>query len=337
MKSFFLGVILFALALLGGIFYVESWLKAPVQSARLPLEFRIERGQTLQNTLESLKESGVAVQTLPMMILARVKMLDQKIKAGDYVLKENLPPEALLTLMTQGGHAPQFNVFFAEGSTLKMWREKIAATPAIENDLTPHAEEALAAQLNLPSKNLEGWLFPDTYFVDAKSKASVLFRRAARAMQKILEDEWLLRAPDLPYQTPYEALIMASIIEKETGRDADRAMVAAVFVNRLKIGMKLQTDPTVIYGMGEKFDGNLRKRDLEADTPFNTYTRAGLPPTPIAMPGKKSIHAALHPADSNALYFVAKGDGTSHFSPTLREHNRAVDFYQRKRGSPPPA
>lgn len=335
MKSFFAGVILFALLLLGAIFYVELWLQRPIVSQNLPLEFRIEKGQSLNKTLESLKNQGLAVDILPMMALARIKRLDQKIKAGDYVLEENLTPLALLALLTQGAPTKQFNIFFAEGTTLQNWREKIAQTPMIEDDLSPQTEAALAAQLNLPNQNLEGWLFPDTYFIDAQSKASLLFSRAARAMQKVLEDEWLLRAPDLPYQNPYEALIMASIIEKETGKDEDRALVAAVFVNRLKRQMKLQTDPTVIYGMGAKFDGNLRRRDLETDTAYNTYTREGLPPTPIAMPGKKSIRAALNPAPSDALYFVAKGDGTSHFSTNLREHNQAVDFYQRKRGKPP--
>lgn len=335
MKSFFAGVIFFALLLLGCIFYVELWLQRPIASQNLPLEFRIEKGQSLNKTLESLQNQGLSVEIVPMMILARIKHLDQKIKAGDYVLEENLTPLALLALLTQGAPTKQFNILFAEGTTLQNWREKIAQNPMIENDLSPQTEAALATELHLPNANLEGWLFPDTYFIDAQSKASALFSRAARAMQKVLEDEWLLRAPELPYQNPYEALIMASIIEKETGRDEDRAMVAAVFVNRLKRQMKLQTDPTVIYGLGQQFDGNLRRRDLETDTAYNTYTRLGLPPSPIAMPGKKSIRAALNPAPTDALYFVAKGDGSSHFSNNLKEHNQAVNFYQRKRGTPP--
>ncbi len=334
MKSFFAWVIIIALFLLSCIFYAQHWLNTPL-TMPTPTAIRVEKGENLSQIVKNLNAKGVRAPLLPMLILARIKMLDQKIKAGDYVLKEALTPLALLTTLTQGAPLKQMSIFFAEGLTFNQWKNKIKGNSFIINDLNKETEEAIAKQLNLPTLNLEGWLFPETYFVDAESKASVLLRRAARAMQKVLEDEWLLRANDLPYQNPYEALIMASIIEKETAKEDERALVAAVFVNRLKRKMKLQTDPTVIYGLGEKFNGNLRKVDLENDTPFNTYTRFGLPPSPIAMPGKKSIHAALNPAQSEVLYFVAKGDGSSHFSTTLQEHNRAVDFYQRKRGSPP--
>lgn len=175
----------------------------------------------------------------------------------------------------------------------------------------------------------EGLFAPETYVYDPGTSDLEIYRQSYRTQLKLLQDAWNGRAPDLPYNSPYEALIMASIVEKETGQPAERAMIAGVFVNRLKLGMLLQTDPAVIYGMGAAFDGNLRKRDLQADGPYNTYTRSGLPPTPIALPGRASIEAALRPANTQALYFVSRGDGTSHFSATLNEHNRAVDKYQR--------
>jgi UPF0755 protein len=175
----------------------------------------------------------------------------------------------------------------------------------------------------------EGIFAPETYLFDPGTSDLEILRQAYKAQAKTLQQAWAERAPDLPYKTPYEALIMASIVEKETGVAAERPLIAGVFVNRLRAGMLLQTDPTVIYGLGERFDGNLRKRDLLADGPYNSYTRAGLPPTPIALPGKASIQAALKPATTDALYFVARGDGTSHFSSNLAEHNRAVDKYQR--------
>jgi UPF0755 protein len=185
------------------------------------------------------------------------------------------------------------------------------------------------AQLGAAGRNPEGLFFPDTYLFGKGASDLDILRRAYKAMDRQLQAVWQQRAPDLPYRSPYEALIMASVIEKETGQAGDRALIGGVFVNRLRIGMMLQTDPSVIYGLGKKFDGNLRKKDLLADTPHNTYTRTGLPPTPIAMPGQASLQAALNPAKTPALYFVARGDGSSEFSRTLAEHERAVAKYQR--------
>ena len=190
-------------------------------------------------------------------------------------------------------------------------------------------EAEIIDRLGLQAARLDGWLFSDTYLFDKQSSDLELLARALRSMQGKVASEWTGRAEGLPYKTPHDALVMASIVEKETGREADRTLVAAVFVNRLRKGMLLQTDPTVIYGLGDAFDGNLRKRDLQTDTPYNTYKRPGLPPTPIAMPGLASLRAALHPAASEALYFVARGDGSSEFSRTLDEHNRAVNKFQR--------
>ena len=192
-------------------------------------------------------------------------------------------------------------------------------------------ESALITMLSSEYQSLEGMFFPSTYFYSTQSSDLDILKRAYDTMQSVLDAHWQRRQPDLPYENPYEALIMASIIEKETGQAAERKQIAGVFVRRLQKGMKLQTDPTVIYGLGEAFDGNLRRKDLRTDTPYNTYTRSGLPPTPIAMPGEASIEAALHPADGKALYFVAKGNGWHAFSATLREHNAAVRKYQLKK------
>ena len=220
-------------------------------------------------------------------------------------------------------------VRFIDGWTFKQMRAALDAHEAIKHDTQGMSNEALARKLGIPDALPEGWFFPETYHFSRGATDLSILRRAHKLMQTHLNAQWAKRAGDLPLATPYEALILASIVEKETGKAADRAVVASVFVNRLRINMRLQTDPTVIYGMGEAFDGNLRRRDLQADTPWNTYTRGGLPPTPIAMPGLASLQAALNPAASKMLYFVARGDGSSQFSRTLDEHNNAVNRYQR--------
>jgi len=213
--------------------------------------------------------------------------------------------------------------------TLRQMRERLDAHPGIRHDSKGLPEQEILRLIGASERMAEGLFFPDTYLFAKQSRDIDVLARAYRAMQKHLAREWENRAPGLPFANPYQALILASIVEKETGRDQDRAMIAAVFINRLRQGMLLQTDPSVIYGLGAKFDGNLRKRDLLADGPYNTYTRTGLPPTPIAMPGLASLQATLHPAQSEALYFVARGDGSSQFSRTLDEHNQAVSRYQK--------
>jgi UPF0755 protein len=227
------------------------------------------------------------------------------------------------------GKVTQGELILIEGWSFRQWRVKLDGHPDLRHELRGLSEAQIAERMGLATTSLEGRLYPDTYHFDKQSTDIELLARASRAMQRKLDLEWAQRAAGLPYRTPDEALIMASIVEKETGREADRNLVAAVFVNRLRKGMLLQTDPTVIYGLGEAFDGNLRRRDLHTDTPYNTYTRHGLPPTPIAMPGQASLRAALHPAQSDVLYFVARGDGSSQFSQTLEEHNNAVNRYQR--------
>jgi UPF0755 protein len=222
-------------------------------------------------------------------------------------------------------------ILFVEGTTLRQWLAQIAAQPKLRSTLPARDEAAVRAALGMEEKHAEGWFFPDTYRFAPGTTDVELLRRAHAAMKKRLAEYWAGREEGLPLKTPYEGLILASIVEKETGVAAERPLIAAVFVNRLRKGMRLQTDPTVIYGIGEKFDGNIRRRDLTTDTPWNTYTRDGLPPTPIAMPGAGSLAAVARPASSEFLYFVGKGDGTHYFSKSLEEHNRAVAKYQLKR------
>ncbi len=240
-----------------------------------------------------------------------------------------MTPLDLLQRMTRGD-VTLVAITFVEGWTFQQMRKALRDNPKIRGELAALTEQEVLQKLAINAPSAEGWFFPDTYhFSDGSTDISIL-RRAHHLMLKHLEQEWARRAPNLPLQSPIEALILASIVEKETGRADERGMVAAVFINRLRIGMRLQTDPTVIYGMGANFDGNIRKRDLQADTPYNTYTRTGLPPTPIAMPGLDALRATLNPTPSDALYFVARGDGTSKFSRTLAEHERAVTQYQRR-------
>ena len=262
-------------------------------------------------------------------MLARVLNRAPSIQAGTYRLDRPLTPLEILDKLARGD-VMMIEVRFIEGTTLRQWLAQLAKEPRVKQTLAGKAEPEVRAAVGAAGP-LEGWLFPDTYrFAPGTSDAEIL-KRAHGAMKKRLDEAWQAKAPDLPLKTPYEALILASIVEKETGVAAERPLVASVFANRLRKGMRLQTDPTVIYGMGESFDGNIRKKDLTADTPWNTYTRDGLPPTPIAMPGLGSLQAAVRPAESDMLYFVGKGDGTHQFSRTLEEHNRGVTRYQLKR------
>jgi len=304
------------------------WAGQPLELRNSPLDFRVVGGSSLRSAIVQMREAGIAVQPSLLLLLARLQRAETGIKAGSYSVSHGVTAQQLLDKLTRG-KVTQGEVTLVEGWTLRQWRARLDAHPDLLGDSRGLSEAEVSRRLGIEHPRLEGWLFPDTYLFDKQSSDLDLLARAVRAMERRLAEEWAGRATGLPYRSPYEALIMASIIEKETGREADRDLVAAVFVNRLRLGMPLQTDPTVIYGLGDSFDGNLRKRDLLADTPYNTYTRRGLPPTPIAMPGLASLRAALHPAVSNALYFVARGDGSSQFSTTLEEHNRAVNQYQR--------
>jgi UPF0755 protein len=252
----------------------------------------------------------------------------RKIRAGSYEIGRGITPITLLNRMVRGDESLS-TVKLLEGWTFRQWRAELAKAEALKPTTTALSDADIMTALGAPGAAPEGRFFPDTYAYSKGSDDLAVLKRAFRAMQKRLDDAWAQRAADTPLKNPGDALVLASIVEKETGSAADRGRVAAVFSNRLRIGMPLQTDPSVIYGLGEAFDGNLRKRDLLADTPFNTYTRGGLPPTPIAMPGKAALLAAVRPDPSPALYFVARGDGRSEFSQTLAEHNRAVNKFQR--------
>jgi len=318
-------VFLVAALLGGGTWY---WANQPLELRTSPLDFRVTAGSSLRSAIAQMREAGIDVEPRLLALLARFSRAETGIRAGSYSVTVGVTPLQLLGKLTRG-EVTQGELILVDGWTFRQWRTRLDRHPDLRHESTGLSDAEIIAQLGLTGSVLDGQLFPDTYLFDKQSSDFELIARAARAMQRRLDSEWAQRAAGLPYRTPAEALVMASIVEKETGRESDRTQVAAVFVNRLRKGMLLQTDPTVIYGLGEDFDGNLRKGDLLGDTPYNTYRRAGLPPTPIAMPGLASLHAALHPADSDVLYFVARGDGSSEFSRTLDEHNRAVNKYQR--------
>lgn len=305
--------------------------------APLPVEvppskaFELKAGSSLRSIARQLVDAGILSEPWRFEMLARLRGEAGSIKAGSYEIATAITPMDLLDKLTRGD-VVQEEITFVEGWTLRQVRQALGEHPHLRHDTSILSDAELLERIGVTGyASGEGLFFPDTYRFNRGASDLDVLRQSREAMQKQLEKHWNSRAPDLPLKSPYEALILASIVEKETGVAADRPLVAAVFVNRLRRGMKLQTDPTVIYGLGAAFDGNLRKADLLRDTPFNTYTREGLPPTPIAMPGLASLSATLNPPRSDALYFVARGDGTSHFSASLEEHNRAVDRYQRGR------
>jgi UPF0755 protein len=309
--------------------YATWYVASPVSISRLPAEVEIPRGAGLRTAIEQLEQGGVAVRGMEFEVLARLLGRERAIKAGNYQFSQPLTPVDLLNKLTRGD-VTQAEVRLIEGWTFAQFRALLDASPDLRHDTAGLTEAEILAKLQVPEKHPEGLFFPDTYLFAKGSTDLAVLRRAYRAMQRHLNEEWAKRAADVPLGSPYEALIMASIIEKETGKAGERDLIGGVFANRLRIGMRLQTDPTIIYGLGKTFDGNLKRAHLEDDGPYNTYTRAGLPPTPIAMPGLASIRSAVRPAKTDALYFVSRGDGSSHFSRTVDEHNRAVSRYQRR-------
>jgi UPF0755 protein len=293
-----------------------------------PMQFSISAGSTLRSASEQMVQAGVLKAALPFEVLTRLFGNPRNIKAGNYEIEDDTTPLKLMRKLTRGDYTA-LAITFVEGSTFRQIRKMLDEHPALKHDTAGLSDSDVLEKLGLEQRAAEGLFFPDTYyFAQGVSDLNIL-RRAHQLMEKNLTEQWQQRAPEVTLVTPYEALILASIIEKETGKSVERPTISAVFLNRLRLGMRLQTDPTVIYGLGESFDGNLRKQHLLSDGPYNTYTRSGMPPTPIAMPGLASLHAALHPARTDALYFVAKGDGSSHFSRNLEEHDRAVTRYQR--------
>ncbi len=304
------------------------WLQQPLSLAQASVELSIEPGTSPQQVAQGWVGAGVQTDARLLYQWFRWSGQARQIRAGSYEVHQGITPRQLLDKMVKGEEVLEV-VRLIEGWNIRQFRAALAKAPNLKPGTAGLSEAELMAALGSPGWPAEGAFFPDTYAYSRGVSDLTVMKRAHAAMQRRLDSAWAGRAEGLPLKSPAEALILASIVEKETGAPADRGLVAAVFINRLRIGMPLQTDPTVIYGLGEGFDGNLRKRDLQTDTPYNTYTRGGMPPTPIAMPGLASLQAALHPAPSRALYFVARGDGSSEFSEDLAAHNRAVNKYQR--------
>lgn len=323
-------IVLLILSVLGAGAALFYWAHDPlVAEGATPLEFTVAPGSSMRSALRQVESAGVPASPIMMEVLAR-GLGTRSVKPGSYRLKPGTTPLSLLGALARGDTIRE-SITIIEGWTFAQMRAEIARHPWLRHESEAMDEAAWLASVVPGYDHPEGLFYPDTYVFDRGTSDLYVYRLAHQQQLKKLEQAWANRAPDLPYGSPYEALIMASIVEKETAREQDRTRVASVFVNRLRQGMRLQTDPTVIYGMGERFDGNLRKRDLQEDTAYNTYQRAGLPPTPIALPGQAAIQASLHPAQGNDLYFVARGDGSSEFSSNLDDHNRAVDKYQRRR------
>ncbi len=312
---------------LGATFAWVVWVR-PLPLPRSPYAFEVRPGASLSAVASELARDDVLLSPHLLSGLARLRGEDRAIKAGSYEIETGTTLPRLLAMLTQGD-VTQTSLTIVEGVTFADLKRTLRANAALRDTVLELPDAALMEKLGAPGRNPEGMFFPDTYFFAAGSTDLALLARSHRALEDRLAAAWKSRAPNLPLATPYEALILASIVEKETGRAADRPLIASVFVNRLRLGMRLQTDPTVIYGIGEGFDGNLRRRDLETDTPWNTYTRAGLPPTPIALPSQASLDAVLNPPATEYLYFVARGDGNSQFSTNLADHNRAVAKFQK--------
>jgi UPF0755 protein len=304
------------------------WLQQPLGLSAATVRLAVEPGMSPREIARGWVVAGVRTPERLLYEYFRWSGEARRIRAGLYELGPGLTPADLLRKMVEG-EVVQSTLRFLEGWTFRQLRAELARAEGLKPTTAGWSVAELMAALGAPGVPAEGRFFPDTYLYAPGSADLTVLRQAHAALERALEQAGAAREPDSPLKTPAEALTLASIVEKETGQEADRARVAGVFVNRLRLGMLLQTDPTVIYGLGESFDGNLRKRDLLADTPFNTYTRGGLPPTPIALPGRASLLAAVQPEPTRALYFVARGDGSSEFSETLADHNRAVNKYQR--------
>jgi len=314
---------------IGGGAYFMYWSQHPIIGDEIEaIEFNIAPGSGAHAAGQQIAEAGVPIEPVLFNLLARVTGKSARLKAGTYELKPGTTPLRLIEQLVRGEFA-QEQLTIIEGWTFRQMRAAIAAHKGLKHDTVAMSDKEVMSAIASDYKQPEGLFFPDTYLFAKGASDLQIYKQAHAMLLTRLNEAWDKRDPALPYKTPYEALTMASIVEKETGQKSERGMIAGVFVNRLKLGMLLQTDPTVIYGMGNKYDGKIHKSDLETDTPYNTYTRTGLPPTPIALPGVQSLTAALAPAKTPALYFVSKGNGTSQFSDNLTDHNRAVNKFQR--------
>lgn len=337
----FLRILLFlvvAAAVAAGLAFADfrTALETPVDLSAVEGDtFSIESGWSAKRIGNELARRNIIEKPHWFYLNARLEKKAGAIKKGEYELTPEMTGGSLLDLFVEG-QSKLYTFSVIEGHAFKQLLERLSAAEHLQSTLqgTPNGDaerQKIMAMIGKPELHFEGQFFSDTYSFPKNTTDIDFLKRAHQALEKVLDEEWQNRAPDLPYKTPYEALIMASIIEKETAVSSERPRIAGVFVSRLRKRMRLQTDPTVIYGMGDNYDGNIRRSDLKRDTPYNTYTRGGLPPTPISMVGREAIHAALHPESTTALYFVAKGDGTHQFSDTLEQHNEAVRVYQLKR------
>lgn len=337
MKKVFSGLLLLLLlgvfAAAGSAYWLWQWSQQALISQGDAIEFVVKPGSTVKTAGAQIAQAGIPLNPYLFELMARLQGQENRIKSGTYQLEPGKTPRDLLRKLVKGEFLT-VKLTIVEGWTFAQMRKLINQHPGLSHDTQVWSDRELLKKLGSDAELAEGWFFPATYTVNKGSSDLQIYQQAWQTMQKNLQQAWAERDSDLPYQNVYQALIMASIIEKETGHEADREKVAAVFVNRLRLGMLLQTDPTVIYGMGEHYTGKIRKVDLQTDTPYNTYTRAGLPPGPIALPGAAALYAALHPAKTKALYFVARGDGSSQFSESLEQHNQAVDHYIRGKGNP---
>jgi UPF0755 protein len=302
----------------------------PLPMTSETIGMQIPAGASVRGIADQLVTTGVLREPYSFLAIVKLTGSGSRLQAGDYAFNAPLQVLGLIDLLKHGTF-DQFKLQLTEGKTFADFRQKLAQMPGIRHDTLNMSDMDLMQLVSGEAKYPEGWFFPDTYFIDSQSSDIDLYKRAYQKMMQYLSAAWEAREAELPYKTSYEALIMASIVEKETGVEVERPEIAGVFVNRLRLGMRLQTDPTVIYGMGSRYHGNITRRDLLTDTPYNTYTRNGLPPTPIALPGLASIQAALHPANTKALYFVANGQGRHIFTSSLDDHNKAVRTYQLKK------
>ena len=323
-KRLFLLIAFLGIVSLAWMLYFASM---PIPMRATSVEIDLKAGSSLRSVGQQLVDQGVLREPWSFVLLVRLLGAAGSIKAGNYLIDRGVTPYDLYVIFTKG-NSTQASITLIEGWNFKQIRAALDKNEDVRHMTMAYTDQQILAQIGATETHPEGLFFPDTYYFSRGASDLDVLKRAYQTMQAKLEKAWQGRASGLPYDSAYEALTMASIVEKETGKASERPEIAGVFLNRLRIGMRLQTDPTVIYGMGERFDGNLRKIDLMADSRYNTYTRAGLPPTPIAMPSLGAIEAALHPAKTRAFYFVGKGDGSHAFSATLAEHNRAVVKYQ---------
>ena len=331
MLNRFLGLLIITLSLLLAWAWMEydSFRETPLALPPEGMVYTLEPGSSVTSLAADLTAKGVIQHPIMLRLLARLTHQADRLKAGEYRIPPGTSPVQLLRILSSG-KVVQHVLTLVEGWTFRQVMVAVDAHEALNHTLTNLSDQEIMQRLGHPDLHPEGRFYPDTYHFPRGETDVAFLKRAYHKMQQVLTDEWSQRAKDLPFETPDEALILASIVERETGLPEERGRIAGVFIRRLQKGMLLQTDPTVIYGMGEHYDGNIRRRDLETDTPYNTYLRKGLTPTPIAMPSRAAIRAVLHPEDGQALYFVATGEGGHYFSNSLDEHNRAVQKYQLK-------